>query len=268
MAHVNNAVYADWLEEAVIAAGDHAPRRAPCHASPGWSTPRRPTPPRELSGDVWRSDGGWSFLLRDAAGRELLRARLEPGAALGREGLTAPERKACAGSVLSGHARNPDGRYARDDARVPSAGGPDGSNDSTGSTVPNLETIRIVLIEPRALVGARDPRRHRQRAGHGGRGRGPFRRTMPWPWSRRAPPDVFVIDVELQEPATSAATRRLTQERRGPGSWSWAGRTTTPASSRPSRSGRPGTSAPAAEPAELVAVIRRVADGEDPLRTR
>jgi acyl-ACP thioesterase len=79
MAHVNNAVYADWLEEAVIAAGaGDAPWTLPRLARLEYAAAADAT--AQLSGDVWRADGGWSFLLRDTAGQELLRARLEPGA--------------------------------------------------------------------------------------------------------------------------------------------------------------------------------------------
>lgn len=79
MAHVNNAVYADWLEEAVIAAGaGDAPGTLPRLVRLEYAAAADAT--AQLSGDVWRASGGWSFLLRDAAGQELLRARLEPGA--------------------------------------------------------------------------------------------------------------------------------------------------------------------------------------------
>lgn len=78
MAHVNNATYADWLEEAVIAAGDSAmPRAIPrverleyAAAADGDA---------ELSAETWHGAGGWSFRVRDRSGTELLRARLEPG---------------------------------------------------------------------------------------------------------------------------------------------------------------------------------------------
>jgi acyl-ACP thioesterase len=79
MAHVNNAVYADWLEEAVIDAGDEAATRAvprlmrleyAAAADPG----------AQLTADTWPIEDGWSFRLRDDSGAELLRARLEPGA--------------------------------------------------------------------------------------------------------------------------------------------------------------------------------------------
>jgi DNA-binding NarL/FixJ family response regulator len=79
-------------------------------------------------------------------------------------------------------------------------------------------------------------------------------------------PDVFVIDVELQEPATSAATRRLTQESPGTGIVI-VGRDDNDSSILEAiEIGATGHVSASAEPAELIAVIRRVADGEDPLK--
>ena len=76
MAHVNNAVYADWLEEAVIVAGDEGATRAiPRLARLEYAAPA-PAGAR-LTADAWYTQGGWSYRLRDAAGQELLRARLE-----------------------------------------------------------------------------------------------------------------------------------------------------------------------------------------------
>ena len=78
MDHVNNAVYADWLEEAVIDAGDLAATRAiPRLARLEYAAPadRGST----VGAEAWLERGGWSFRLHDEAGRDLLRARLEPG---------------------------------------------------------------------------------------------------------------------------------------------------------------------------------------------
>ena len=78
MAHVNNAVYADWLEEAVLDAGDQAavgtiPRRLRLEyagaAAPG----------ARLRAMAWQAAGGWSYRLRDVPGADLLRGRLEAG---------------------------------------------------------------------------------------------------------------------------------------------------------------------------------------------
>jgi acyl-ACP thioesterase len=78
MDHVNNAVYADWLDEAVIGAGDPGMTRAiprlmrleyVAAADSG----------AQLRADLWPEQEGWSYRLRDLAGHELLRARLERG---------------------------------------------------------------------------------------------------------------------------------------------------------------------------------------------
>ncbi len=79
MAHANNAVYADWLEEAVIAAGDEAAvRTIPRLARLEYA--RAAEPGVDLLATMWRADDGWSYRLADGAGVELLRARLEGGA--------------------------------------------------------------------------------------------------------------------------------------------------------------------------------------------
>jgi acyl-ACP thioesterase len=78
MAHVNNAVYADWIDEAVIGAGD---------ADAVGDIPRvmrleyaqAAEPGATLEARAWIADGGWSFLLADLQGSAMLRARLEPG---------------------------------------------------------------------------------------------------------------------------------------------------------------------------------------------
>ena len=80
MAHVNNAVYADWIDEAVIAAGDPAAIGAiPRAMRLDYASAAEPG--ATLGAQVWPTAGGWSFRLLDGGGREMLRARLEPGAA-------------------------------------------------------------------------------------------------------------------------------------------------------------------------------------------
>jgi acyl-CoA thioester hydrolase len=77
MGHVNNAVYVDWIEEAVGAAGDpgaatHVPRRVLLEYAASAE-----------AGDLvavaaWRDAGGWWLrLTRPTDGAELLRGRLE-----------------------------------------------------------------------------------------------------------------------------------------------------------------------------------------------
>ena len=78
MDHANNAVYADWLEEAVIAAGDRAATRAiPRLVRLEYALPAEAD--ATVDAEAWPDDGGWSFRLLGADGNDLLRARLEPG---------------------------------------------------------------------------------------------------------------------------------------------------------------------------------------------
>jgi acyl-ACP thioesterase len=76
MGHVNNAAYLDYVEEALARAG---------HADETTRYPRRyrleyvasAEPDAELVGTLWEDELGWSYQLRTADGRELLRARVE-----------------------------------------------------------------------------------------------------------------------------------------------------------------------------------------------
>jgi acyl-CoA thioester hydrolase len=80
MDHVNNAVYVDWLEDAVIAAGAADGSGA---GSIG-RTPRRyrleyaaaAAPDVELETETWRDGDGWAHRTT-AAGADVLRARIE-----------------------------------------------------------------------------------------------------------------------------------------------------------------------------------------------
>ncbi len=132
-------------------------------------------------------------------------------------------------------------------------------------TPPDLETIRIVLVESRALAGL------------GIRGvldREPDLEVVAevrsaddaLAVSENDAPDVFILDVQLQEPATSAATHRLAEEA-PTAAIVVVGREDDDASILEAiEIGATGHVAAVAEPAELVAVIRKVAEGEDPLR--
>jgi acyl-ACP thioesterase len=76
--HANNAVYADWLEEAVIGAGDTAATRAiPRVARLEYAMPAEAG--ATVESVAWPADGGWSFRLVGPGGNDLLRARLEGG---------------------------------------------------------------------------------------------------------------------------------------------------------------------------------------------
>lgn len=84
MDHVNNAVYADWLEERVLAAagtaGTELVRALPRTARLEYA--RAAEPATTVRAWTWREGtGAWACLMRDPAGNDLLRARLEPGSA-------------------------------------------------------------------------------------------------------------------------------------------------------------------------------------------
>ncbi len=86
MDHANNAVYADWLDERVIAtgpAGVAATRALPrlVRLEYARAAERAMTVTARLWSDGRDGDGGWSMRLTDPAGDDLLRARLEPTAA-------------------------------------------------------------------------------------------------------------------------------------------------------------------------------------------
>ena len=133
------------------------------------------------------------------------------------------------------------------------------------ATSPELETIRIVLVESRALAGL------------GIRGVLESEPDLEVVAEVRSAddalavaeddaPDVFILDVQLQEPATSAATHRLAEEAPSSGIVV-VGREDDDASILEAiEIGATGHVAAVADPAELVAVIRKVAEGEDPLR--
>lgn len=76
--HANNAVHADWLEEAVIAFGDVAATRAvPRVARLEYALPAEAG--ATVESVVWPAENGWSYRLLGTDGNDLLRARLERG---------------------------------------------------------------------------------------------------------------------------------------------------------------------------------------------
>ena len=80
MDHVNNAVYADWLEEQVIAAGGFAAVRAiPRVARLEYA--RAAEAGATVVADTWPDDDGWACRIADVSGTDLLRARLDRYAA-------------------------------------------------------------------------------------------------------------------------------------------------------------------------------------------
>lgn len=81
MDHANNAVYADWVEERIIAAGGadgiDASRRLPRLGRLEYA--RAAEPAMAVTARTWRADdGGWWCRLHDETGNDLLRAYLGP----------------------------------------------------------------------------------------------------------------------------------------------------------------------------------------------
>ncbi len=132
-------------------------------------------------------------------------------------------------------------------------------------TAPNLEVIRIVLVEPSALmgIGLRDALDGEPDMEVVAEVRSADDAIAV---AEARAPDVIVLDVELNEPATSAATHRLAQEAPDSGIVV-LGREDDDASILEAiEIGAMGHVPAVAKPGDLVAVIRKVADGEDPLR--
>jgi DNA-binding NarL/FixJ family response regulator len=133
------------------------------------------------------------------------------------------------------------------------------------SAARTLQTIRIVLVEPKALMGLgiRDAL-----------DREPDMEVVAEVRSaddalavaEERAPDVFVLDVELQEPSTSEATHRLAQEAPKSGIVVVGREDDDMSILEAVEIGAMGHVPAVADPGELVAVIRKVADGEDPLR--
>jgi acyl-ACP thioesterase len=92
MDHANNAVYLDWLEEAILAAADPAdPAEARAATT---DLPRRyrmefalaVEAGAELDGAAWRDEGGWSYRLTGSdGGVDRFRARVATGPAAAEE---------------------------------------------------------------------------------------------------------------------------------------------------------------------------------------
>ena len=132
------------------------------------------------------------------------------------------------------------------------------------SPEPSPETIRVVLVEPMALVGAGfreviDSEPDMEVVAEV-RTAGDAIAAV----EERAP-HIVLMDVELGEPTASAATRRLTQDS-GSAVVIVGGEDDDASIMGAMEVGATGHVAAVAQPSELVAVIRRVADGEDPLR--
>jgi acyl-CoA thioesterase FadM len=83
MDHVNNAVYLDWLEEAILASGldgSGAAAIAACPRHYRLEYPLAAAAGAEIETSGWADDRGWSHRVVDTTtGQDLFRARLEPG---------------------------------------------------------------------------------------------------------------------------------------------------------------------------------------------
>jgi acyl-ACP thioesterase len=77
MDHVNNAVYADWVDERILGLGGQADVRA-IPRTIRLEYARAVEAASTVVAEAWRDEAGWSCLIRDAAGGDYLRARLEP----------------------------------------------------------------------------------------------------------------------------------------------------------------------------------------------
>ena len=79
MGHVNNAVYLDWLDEAVDLLDPAIIRAVPRRYRLEYRTAAAPG--ATLHGQAWAADPGWRYRLEDSAGRLCLGGRLEVGTA-------------------------------------------------------------------------------------------------------------------------------------------------------------------------------------------
>jgi acyl-ACP thioesterase len=78
--HVNNAVYADWVEEVILAdaAGRAATGALPRRLRLEYALPAEPGD--RLAARCWVAEAGWSCrIVRSSDGADLVRARLDPG---------------------------------------------------------------------------------------------------------------------------------------------------------------------------------------------
>ncbi len=80
MGHANNAVHVDWLDEAVVRAGDESlPDATPRRYHLEYLAPAARD--ASLVATTWPDGAGWRFALRTEGGAEVLRATLRPGPA-------------------------------------------------------------------------------------------------------------------------------------------------------------------------------------------
>jgi two-component system response regulator DegU len=130
---------------------------------------------------------------------------------------------------------------------------------------PSPEPIRLVMVEPRALLGVGvreilDRESDIEVVGHVGSS-DEARQVVD-----ETAPDVVLVDASLAESTEGDATRRLRRESPDPAFVVLGGQDDDASIVEAIEIGAMGHVAEAAEPAELVATIRRVAQGEDALQ--
>jgi DNA-binding NarL/FixJ family response regulator len=130
---------------------------------------------------------------------------------------------------------------------------------------PTDETIRLVIVEPRAVLGAgvREVLDREPDIEIVGEARTAAEAI---PVVDATAPDVVLVDVPLTEPSSAEATRRLHQESPGSALVVMGGEDDDASIVGAIEVGAAGHVAEFAGPDELVDTIRRVADGEDPLK--
>ena len=137
----------------------------------------------------------------------------------------------------------------------------------TPPAAPNLEMIRIVLVEPSPVtsLGMREVLDGQPDMEIVGEVRSASAALAA---VEQSEPDVVLMDVELGEPIANAAARRLTHDAPGSAVVIVGGGDDDASIMGAFGVGATGHVGAAAEAAELVAVIRRSADGEYPLRDK
>jgi DNA-binding NarL/FixJ family response regulator len=136
---------------------------------------------------------------------------------------------------------------------------------TTPAERPTDETIRLVIVEPRAVLGAgvREVLDREPDIEIVGEARTAAEAI---PVVDATAPDVVLVDVPRTEPSSTEATRRLHQEAPGSPLVVMGGEDDDASIVGAIEVGAAGHVAEFAGPAELVSTIRRVADGEDPLK--
>jgi DNA-binding NarL/FixJ family response regulator len=135
----------------------------------------------------------------------------------------------------------------------------------TAPKPPTDETIRLVMVEPRAVLGAgvREVLDREPDIEIVGEARTAAEAMQ---LVDATAPDVVLVDVPRTGPSSTEATRRLHQESPGSALVVMGGEDDDASIVDAIEVGAAGHVAEIADPAELVSTIRRVAEGEDPLK--